>query len=225
MNDSILQMVLASQWPTKLVLATLIGFSVATWAVIFSKWRAFRALGQADSAFLSAYRGSNSLSALAGSGQVNPERGLGYVFSDGMEKVRRHQGAFTNEWLSSLERRLRGAIREEVTTQEQYLGLLATTANVAPFIGLLGTVWGIIIAFREIAAQGSASIAAVAPGVAEALVATAAGLFAAIPAVVAYNYFINNVRGRASQMEAFSVEMVDVLHEFGPSGEGGGNPQ
>ncbi|MDH5527076.1 MAG: MotA/TolQ/ExbB proton channel family protein [Nitrospirota bacterium] len=223
MNDSVLQMVLASAWPTKLVLATLVGFSVATWAVIFSKWRAFKALGSADRDFLSAYQGVRSLNALAASSRVNPERGLGYVFTDGMAKVRRHQGAFTNDWLSSLERRLRGAIREEVTTQEQYLGLLATTANVAPFIGLLGTVWGIIMAFREIAAQGSASIAAVAPGVAEALVATAAGLFAAIPAVVAYNYFINNVRGRASQMEAFAVEMVDVLHEFGPDGQSGGS--
>lgn len=222
MNDSILQMVLDSAWPTKLVLATLIGFSVATWAVIFSKWRAFKALRDADGAFMAAYRGSTSLNALAGSGKVNADRGLGYVFSDGMEKVRRHQGAFTNEWLGGLERRLQGSIREEVTAQEQYLGLLATTANVAPFIGLLGTVWGIIVAFREIAAQGSASIAAVAPGVAEALIATAAGLFAAIPAVVAYNYFINTVRGRAAQMEAFSVEMVDVLHEFGPDGRAGG---
>ncbi|MDH4229786.1 MAG: MotA/TolQ/ExbB proton channel family protein [Nitrospirota bacterium] len=213
-------MVLSAGWLTKLVLATLVGFSVVTWAVIFSKWRTTRAVGIADGKFLSSYRTAPSLSALAGSG-LNPERGLGYVFTDAMQKVRRHQGEFSSDWLSILERRLRGSIREEVASQEQYLGILATTANVAPFIGLLGTVWGIIDAFRDIAAQGSASIAAVAPGVAEALVATAAGLFAAIPAVVFYNFFINGIRSRAAQMEAFSVEMLDLLHEFGPGGSSG----
>jgi len=131
-----------------------------------------------------------------------------------MEKVSRHRGAgYSTEWLTSLERRMRGTIREEVTNQEQYLGLLATTSNVAPFIGLFGTVWGIIIAFREIAAMGSASISAVAPGVAEALVATAAGLFAAIPAVIAFNYFISRVRTEAAQMETFAVEFIDLLYE------------
>ena len=88
---------------------------------------------------------------------------------------------------------------------------MATTGNITPFIGLLGTVLGIIDAFREIGVQGTASIAAVAPGVAEALVATAAGLFAAIPAVIAYNYFLGRVRRQASRMERFGIEWMNVL--------------
>jgi biopolymer transport protein TolQ len=213
-SGGVLQLVADAGWITKGVLVVLIGFSVATWAVIFYKWRAFRRLSNDNSDFVAAYQMNDTLDALAGTPELPLDRGLGFVFSDGMQKVRRHgEGKHTSEWLASLERRLRGTIREEVNNQERYLGVLATTANAAPFIGLFGTVWGIITAFQEIAAQGSASIAAVAPGVAEALVATAAGLFAAIPAVVAYNYFINQVRAQAALMETFAVEFVDLVYE------------
>jgi biopolymer transport protein TolQ len=213
-NGHVLQLVADAGWITKGVLVTLMGFSVATWAVIFFKWRAFRGVLGDNASFVEAYRRNEALDALAGTPGLPSDRGLGFVFHDGMEKVRRHGGGgFTADWLSSLERRLRGTIREEVNNQERYLGVLATTANVAPFIGLFGTVWGIISAFQDIAAQGSASIAAVAPGVAEALVATAAGLFAAIPAVVAYNYYINQVRAQAALMETFAIEFVDLVSE------------
>lgn len=216
MSGGIIELVMDSGWPTKSVLLVLLGFSVATWAVIFQKWRAFRRLYRDNQNFLVAYAKTDSLVALAQTPNLPLERGLGFVFRDGMEKAYRHEGHdYSVEWLASLERRLRGTISEDVTQQEEYLAILATTANVAPFIGLLGTVWGIIVAFREIAAQGSASISAVAPGVAEALVATAGGLFAAIPAVVAYNYFINRVRGQAAQMETFSLEFIDLLHDNG----------
>ncbi len=219
MNEGIFELIMASGWPTKMVLAVLVGFSVATWAVIFNKWAAFRRLQRENTTFLAAYGQADSIHKLAQISDLPTERGLGFIFADGMEKVARHSGVgYSSDWLASLERRLRGAIREEVTNQEQHLGLLATTSNVAPFIGLFGTVWGIIIAFREIAAAGSASISAVAPGVAEALLATAAGLFAAIPAVMAFNYFINRVRTQAAQMESFAVEFIDLLHESEPRG-------
>ena len=219
MSTGVLHLIGGSGWITKSVLLVLIGFSVATWAVIFQKWRSFRALGADNAAFVAVYQRSESLKELAEAQGLPSGRGLGFVFSDGMDKVRRHgPGESGVEWLASLERRLRGTIREEVNNQERYLGLLATTANVAPFIGLFGTVWGIITAFQEIAAMGSASIAAVAPGVAEALVATAAGLFAAIPAVVGYNYFINQVRAQASLMETFAIEFVDLVYEAGRKG-------
>lgn len=219
MNEGLLPLIMTSGIPTKLVLVVLLGFSVATWAVIFNRWAALRRLNRDNTTFLAAYGQADSLHKLAQIGGLPTAQGLGFVFKDGMEKVARHDGgAYTADWLASLERRLRGTIREEVNTQERYLSVLATTSNVAPFIGLFGTVWGIIAAFREIAAVGSASIAAVAPGVAEALVATAAGLFAAIPAVVAFNYFIANVRGQAAQMETFAIEFVDLLHEAGPGG-------
>ena len=110
-----------------------------------------------------------------------------------------------------VERILGHAIQEQISRNETYLPFLATTGNITPFIGLLGTVLGIIDAFREIGVQGTASISAVAPGVAEALVATAAGLFAAIPAVIAYNYFLGRVRRQASRMERFGIDWMNVL--------------
>jgi biopolymer transport protein TolQ len=102
-------------------------------------------------------------------------------------------------------------MQDQISKQEIYLPFLATTGNVTPFVGLLGTVLGIINAFAEIGRQGTASIAAVAPGVAEALVATAAGLFAAIPAVIAYNYFLTRIRKAAFRAEAFSIEFLNRL--------------
>ncbi|MFQ5508257.1 MAG: MotA/TolQ/ExbB proton channel family protein [Leptospirillia bacterium] len=217
MSGSTLDLILSAGWTVKLALFTLIGFSIATWAVILFKWKSRRALKGDNAAFMTAYARADDLQTLVDTPNLPSARGFGFVLADGMEKVRRHGNQpYTSDWLSSLERRLRGTIREEVTSQEQYLAVLATTANVAPFIGLFGTVVGIIDAFREIAMKGSASIAAVAPGVAEALVATAAGLFAAIPAVVAFNYFINGVRSQAAQMETFSIELVDLVQETGP---------
>ncbi|MEK7304779.1 MAG: MotA/TolQ/ExbB proton channel family protein, partial [Nitrospirota bacterium] len=94
---------------------------------------------------------------------------------------------------------------------ESYLPFLATTGNISPFVGLLGTVMGIIDSFREIGSQGTASIAAVAPGVSEALVATAAGLFTAIPAVIAYNYFLSRIRGTAFRMDTVTVELLTLM--------------
>lgn len=214
MNEGIFHLIMTSGFATKLVLVVLLGLSIATWAVIFQKWSAFRRIRRDDTTFLAAYGQAESVFKLGQMTDLPTQHGIGFIFRDGMDKVGRHSGhGYSADWLNSLERRMRGTIREEITNQEQYLGLLATTSNVAPFIGLFGTVWGIITAFREIAALGSASISAVAPGVAEALVATGAGLFAAIPAVVAFNYYINTVRNHASQMESFAVEFIDTLHE------------
>ena len=115
--------------------------------------------------------------------------------------------------LSVVERTLQGAIQDEVTYQERYLHLLATIGNTAPFIGLFGTVWGIMGSFQEIGRQGSANIAVVAPGVAEALINTAAGLFVAIPAAVAYNLYISRIRKMHVQLEVFSSEVVTLVEE------------
>jgi biopolymer transport protein TolQ len=104
-------------------------------------------------------------------------------------------------------------IQNQINHQEAYLPFLATTGNLTPFIGLLGTVLGIINAFGEIGIQGSASIAAVAPGVSEALVATAAGLFAAIPAVMAYNFFLSRIRKMSFRVEAFTIEFLNTIEE------------
>src|SRR5438093_411401 len=115
------------------------------------------------------------------------------------------------ERLEAVNRALRRAAALEVARLEHYLPFLATTASATPFIGLFGTVWGIMAAFHGIGAQGSASLAVVAPGISEALVATAAGLGAAIPAVVGYNYFVNRVKHWAVEMEGFTMDLLNVL--------------
>jgi biopolymer transport protein TolQ len=102
----------------------------------------------------------------------------------------------------------------QISKLESYLPFLATTGNITPFIGLMGTVMGIIDAFREIGVQGTASIAAVAPGVAEALIATAAGLFTAIPAVIAYNYFLTRIRRAASRLDRVTMEVMASVECF-----------
>ena len=102
-------------------------------------------------------------------------------------------------------------VQNQIAQLEAYLPFLATTGNITPFIGLLGTVLGIIDSFREIGLQGTASIAAVAPGVAEALIATAAGLFTAIPAVIAYNYYLTRIRRTAFRLETFSVDLLNSV--------------
>ena len=113
--------------------------------------------------------------------------------------------------LEAVHRALRRAAGLEVAALERYLPFLATTASAAPFIGLFGTVWGVMTAFHGIGTQGSASLAVVAPGISEALVATAAGLGAAIPAVMGYNYFVNRVRHWATEMDGFMLDLLNIL--------------
>jgi biopolymer transport protein TolQ len=113
--------------------------------------------------------------------------------------------------LEAVNRALRRASALEVARLEHYLPFLATTASATPFIGLFGTVWGVMAAFHGIGAQGSASLAVVAPGISEALIATAAGLGAAIPAVIGYNYFVNRVKHWAVEMEGFTMDLLNVL--------------
>jgi biopolymer transport protein TolQ len=107
-----------------------------------------------------------------------------------------------------LERSLQLATSEEITRLERNMGLLATTATVSPFIGLFGTVWGVMDAFAGLGEVGSASLRAVAPGIAEALITTAAGLFTAIPAVIAYNHYLQDIRSFAARMDNFAMEFV-----------------
>jgi biopolymer transport protein TolQ len=123
------------------------------------------------------------------------------------------QGAVQRPNRQYLEKVAEYIIQNQINHQEAYLPFLATTGNLTPFIGLLGTVLGIINAFGEIGIQGSASIAAVAPGVSEALVATAAGLFAAIPAVMAYNFFLSRIRKMSFRVEAFTIEFLNTIEE------------
>jgi len=130
----------------------------------------------------------------------------------GIEALR--DDRYLPEFLQGINRTLQQAIIRELSQLEKYLIFLATTGAVTPFIGLFGTVWGIIGAFHGIGTAGSANIAAVAPGISEALVATAAGLAAAVPAVIAYNYFLNRIKSMSTQMESFSLEFLNALERI-----------
>jgi biopolymer transport protein TolQ len=193
------------------VMAFLVVFSVISWAIIFSKWGAFRAARAASRAFLRSFRKAPGLDAVVPASQQFQNSPLALVFDFGYSEVSRQvttRGRLTNK--AAIERTLQLGISEELAKLERNMNWLATTATVSPFIGLFGTVWGIIDAFQAIGLAGSTSMRTVAPGIAHALVATALGLFAAIPAAVFYNLFGQNIREFGARMEDFSLEFLNM---------------
>jgi biopolymer transport protein TolQ len=202
---------------SKIVLVILFIFSVISWAIIFSKWRAFRVADREDKLFLALLVKAHSLDELYR--QVRRIEGSpsACVFEGVMERmgsgrVEGRDGAGSGPVDQHVvERAASHLAQSQLSRLESYLPFLATTGNITPFIGLLGTVMGIIDAFREIGTQGTASISAVAPGVSEALIATAAGLFAAIPAVIAYNYFLTRIRTTAFRLDSVTIELLSSL--------------
>lgn len=212
------------------VLLILLVFSVSSWGIIVYKWRMFRSSDREEAQFLQAFersqfnpKGFENLKKVGNSLFLSPS---GVVFVAVTNKVDQQTDLFRNRDLLErsregrwpnrqyLEKVVQYIIQGQISQQESYLPFLATTGNISPFIGLFGTVVGVMNAFGKIGEQGSASIAVVAPGVAEALVATAAGLFAAIPAVIAYNYFLTKIRKSAHRVEAFSIEFLNALDEL-----------
>ncbi|MBX9599770.1 MAG: MotA/TolQ/ExbB proton channel family protein [Bryobacteraceae bacterium] len=193
------------------VMAFLAVFSVVSWAIIFSKWGAFRRARQHSRDFLRAFRKAPALDAVAQAAGQYKESPLSLVFDFGYSEVSRQvttRGRLTNK--TAIERTLLLGISEELAKLERNMNWLATTATVSPFIGLFGTVWGIIDAFQAIGLAGSTSMRTVAPGIAHALVATALGLFAAIPAAVFYNLFGQQIREFGARMDDFSLEFLNM---------------
>lgn len=193
------------------VLAVLALLSLLSWTIIFGKWSRFRDGRTANAQFLRAFRKANGLQAVALAMEQFRSSPLVTVFDFGYSEVERQvksRGTLTNKL--SLERSLQLGISEEVARLERNMNWLATTATVSPFIGLLGTVFGIIRAFGGLGQAGSASLRAVAPGISEALIATAFGLLAAIPAAVAYNYYGHIIREFGARMEDFSLEFMNL---------------
>ena len=193
------------------VLLILLGFSIFSWTIIFAKWSTFRRARRADTRFLRAFRKANALDAvMVASEQFRPAP-LVVVFDFGYEEVSRQvksRGRVINK--VSLERSLQLGTSEELSKLERNMGWLATTASVSPFIGLFGTVLGIIRSFQELGQQGSSSLRAVGPGISEALIATAVGLAAAIPAAIFYNHFGNIIKEMGARMDDFSLEFLNL---------------
>jgi biopolymer transport protein TolQ len=194
-----------------LVLVVLVAFSIFSWAVIFSKWSTLRQARAADRRFLRAFRKANGLDAVMVAAEQFRPAPLVAVFEFGYEEITRQvkaRGTVTNKL--SLERTLQLGVSEELAKLERNMSWLATTASVTPFIGLFGTVLGIIHAFHGLGEQGSTSLRAVAPGISEALVATAMGLAAAIPAAIFYNQFGHAIREMGARMDDFSLEFMNL---------------
>jgi biopolymer transport protein TolQ len=189
----------------KMVLLVLLLFSLLSWSIILSKWGLLRRARVQSSRFLRAYRKSQRLQDIATVAEQFQPSPLVTVFQSGYEEMRK-QGN-----LPSIQRACAIATSEEMTRFERRMPWLATTAAVSPFVGLFGTVWGIIDAFHGLGTAGAATLRAVAPGISEALITTAAGLFAAIPAVIAYNLFSNQIREFGARMDDFTLELMNTV--------------
>ena len=231
-------MIQISDVATKIILGILLLFSVLSWAIILSKLRAFRRLRRQRDQFFHVFERRESLADAYQATLSLPDNAFSEVFKAGVRELRhlthapeRSAGQSLGDFdergtatatvpkvgaVSLLEKELIAmALEREAARQveefERHLPFLATTGSVSPFFGLLGTVWGIMDAFVNLGARGGGNINVVAPGVAAALVATAAGLAVAIPAVIAYNYFLSEVKVLSDDMRNLSTEMINVI--------------
>lgn len=194
---------------SKLILLLLVVMSVYSWAVMASRLRLFSGVRRADQAFLESFRRLPPASDFRLVAEQHPHSLLARVALAGQRSLETHAqsvGAARDEIVM---RAMDRAAADESARLEKHVGFLATTGSVAPFIGLLGTVWGVMNAFLNIGAQGSATLAVVAPGIAEALIATVVGLAAAIPAVVGYNHCLGKLRDFGNATSRFAGEFLD----------------
>ena len=216
LQGGVIQMVINASPMVKLVMAILLIFSVTCWAIIFTKYREFAAAAVESRQFLDLFWKSKSLASVYQESKGLRNSSLVHVFRAGygeltkLSQLREGEGE-SLVGLDNLHRALGKTGRSEVSRLSGALGFLATAGNTAPFIGLFGTVWGIMNSFHGIGLTGSASLAAVAPGISEALIATAAGLATAIPAVAFYNYYLNRLRQVEDEMEGFSAELINLV--------------
>ncbi len=220
-GSGIIGLIARSSPLSQAVLASLLIFSVASWGIILFKLLQFRRVDSQTGAFVEIFRKSRKFSEVQSVCKSLAASPLAGVFQAGYAELnaqlRQADGGASETGrppalrsFEALDRALLRASNVEVTKLERHVTLLATTASITPFIGLFGTVWGIIIAFQGIGETGSTNLAAVAPGIAEALVATLAGLFAAIPAVYFYNHMTTKVKLAASAIDDFSLEFLNI---------------
>jgi biopolymer transport protein TolQ len=197
----------------KTVLLLLLAFSVVSWAIILSKWSLLRRARVQSGRFVRAFRKAQRLQDMSAVAEQFRPSPLVAVFDGGYQEYRRQGGnpsGVVNN-LTAIQRAMQIAASEEVTRFERNLPWLAITGAVTPFIGLFGTVWGIIDAFHGLGTAGAATLRAVAPGISEALITTAAGLAAAIPAVIAYNLIGSSIREFAARGDDFALEMLNAI--------------
>lgn len=220
-QHSILDLVRGSGLVVQFILYLLILFSVVSWGIIAFKYRQMRRAKGESEKFIEVFWERRNLSSIHDASRDLKASPVAQVFRSGYEELvrvsRTKKELSTGEGLTTelggvenVSRAMKRATSVEITKLEKYLTFLATTASAAPFIGLFGTVWGIMDAFRGLSVTHSSSIQAVAPGIAEALIATAVGLAAAIPALMAYNYYVQQIKVLAVEMDNFSHEFLNI---------------
>jgi biopolymer transport protein TolQ len=207
----------------KFVMLLLLAFSLGSWTIIIMKYRTFKKAQEESAFFVDIFWKSKNLADAYKTAQettASPEAaiftlGFNELQKLGRSRAAKQMGEETLEMqlagMDNLKRTLRKAEDKEIIRLSRSLSFLATTGSATPFIGLFGTVWGIMASFQEIGLRGSASLAVVAPGISEALVATAAGLAVAIPAVVFYNYYINELTNIENDMQGFSADFLNLV--------------
>jgi len=213
---SIVNLILHASWIVQGVVALLVGVSIASWAAIFRKISSLKRVQQLNEEFDREFWSGTSLNDLFASAAQNAKHSgsMERIFASGMrefQKLRERHITDPGTLLDGARRAMRASYQRELDAIESNLSFLATVGSVSPYVGLFGTVWGIMHAFTGLAALEQVTLAAVAPGIAEALVATAIGLFAAIPAVVAYNRFAHDIDRVANKLETFIEEFSNIL--------------
>lgn len=213
---SIIALITNASIPVQAVIALLAVFSVVSWGIIFSKWATLARVKLATNRFIKQYYNSNNITNLYTSISSETTRfSACQMFYAGLTEYNRMNKSGVNNKdaiTTNIERALSATIDEELNNYESHLSTLATFGSVSPYIGLLGTVWGIMHAFLGLSNTGQATLASVAPGIAEALIATAIGLFVAIPAYIAYNKFSADVTYLYNKMNNFGDEFLNLIN-------------
>ena len=216
MDLSILELFLNASIVVKSVIVILILASLVSWMIIFERWIYIKKVNQEFFDFETRFWSDSGLEALLLTSQEGEHEPIGaeYIFQVGYLDYKRliAEKIDSDTIISSVQRNMQAALTKEQSLLEKHLPFLATIASVSPYIGLFGTVWGIMNSFRGLAGSSQATLSAVAPGISEALIATAIGLFAAIPALIAYNKYISDSDRLISSFEGFKEEFSSVLH-------------
>jgi len=216
MDLSILELFLNASIVVKSVIVILILASIVSWMIIFERWIYIKKVNQEFFDFETRFWSDSGLEALLLTSQEGEHEPIGaeYIFQVGYLDYKRliAEKIDSDTIMSSVQRNMQAALTKEQSLLEKHLPFLATVASVSPYIGLFGTVWGIMNSFRGLAGSSQATLSAVAPGISEALIATAIGLFAAIPALIAYNKYISDSDSLISSFEGFKEEFSSVLH-------------
>ncbi len=222
----LLDLVMSAGLMGQLVLLSLLFMSIFCWAVIYAKWRSLKSATEENVKFISFFWQSKSMDDIFLRIDQFARSPIAAVFRSGMKELRKLPGngdfATGSLEVENISRSLSRASNDEVAVLEKNVTWLATTASAAPFIGLFGTVWGIMTSFQRIGASGSANLAVVAPGISEALIATAAGIGAAIPAAIFYNYFLNQIKRIALDIDGFNQDFLNIVRRSQIQARSGG---